>query len=88
MNAELDRVLAERRNTHGAFKANAEISQTLKEFIRAVPDLNAVQREALEMIAMKLSRILSGNANVRDHWADLAGYATLGMQACEDRDGG
>jgi len=88
MNAQLDRVLVERRKSHGDFAANAEISQTLKAYIRVVPELNVVQREALEQIAMKLSRILSGNANFKDTWQDIAGYAILGMQACGDCDGG
>lgn len=36
-----------------------------------------VQRYALDMIAMKLSRLVEGNANNVDTWADIAGYATL-----------
>jgi hypothetical protein len=41
------------------------------------------QIEALDMIALKLSRILSGQANFKDHWDDIAGYAKLGAEACE-----
>jgi hypothetical protein len=33
--------------------------------------------EALEMIAMKIARILSGNPNFADHWEDIEGYARL-----------
>jgi hypothetical protein len=33
--------------------------------------------EALEMIAMKIARILSGNSNFADHWEDIEGYARL-----------
>jgi hypothetical protein len=33
--------------------------------------------EALEMIAMKIARILSGNPNFSDHWEDIEGYARL-----------
>ena len=29
------------------------------------------------MIACKIARILSGDPNWRDHWDDIAGYATL-----------
>jgi hypothetical protein len=35
------------------------------------------------MIALKLSRILSGQANFKDHWNDIAGYAKLGSEACD-----
>jgi hypothetical protein len=34
-------------------------------------------REALHMIAHKMGRIATGNPNIKDHWADIAGYATL-----------
>ena len=35
------------------------------------------QREALEMIAHKLGRILNGDPHYADSWADIAGYARL-----------
>lgn len=35
------------------------------------------QKEALEMIASKIARILNGNTNNEDSWRDIAGYATL-----------
>jgi len=34
-----------------------------------------VQREALEMICTKISRIIVGDCSHVDHWNDLAGYA-------------
>ena len=34
--------------------------------------------EALEMIAHKIARILSGDADYADNWVDIAGYAQLG----------
>jgi hypothetical protein len=36
------------------------------------------QAEALEMIAGKIARILSGNPDFADHWDDVIGYAQLG----------
>jgi hypothetical protein len=36
-----------------------------------------IQVEALEMIAHKIGRILSGDPNHQDHWDDIAGYAKL-----------
>lgn len=42
------------------------------------PFLHATQREALEMIAVKMSRILCGDPSEADHWDDIIGYATLG----------
>ena len=71
----------ERQSTHGSFETNTLISQGLKNIIHGAPGYNQlsyVQREALDMIALKISRILSGNPNEPDHWQDIAGYAHLG----------
>jgi hypothetical protein len=80
---ERDPLLQERQKTHGSFEQNAKISQQLKMIysIYGYPKSDA-QREALDMIALKLSRILSGQANHKDHWDDIAGYAKLASEAC------
>lgn len=71
-------LLAERGKTHGSFVRNAEVSQQLKGiFLLYGVDLHAVHKEALDMIALKISRILSGQGGYADHWDDIAGYATL-----------
>ena len=41
------------------------------------PDLSPSQAESLDMIAHKIGRILAGDPFVKDHWADIAGYAEL-----------
>lgn len=76
----IDKTLEDRQHTHGDFKENARISQALCHIMRLGVNwdkLSLVQREALEMIAHKISRILSGNYNEPDHAHDIAGYATL-----------
>lgn len=81
-----DQLLEERQKTHGDFGANARISQHLKAVFECdgcYENLIPIHREALDMIALKLSRILSGQANFKDHWDDIAGYAKLGSEACE-----
>lgn len=76
--AGTEALLTERNSTHGSFVRNAEISQQIKMLIeRYGADLHVVQREALDMIALKMSRILSGQAAFADHWDDIAGYAVL-----------
>ena len=40
-------------------------------------DLSPDQREALEMIAHKIARILNGDPDYADSWHDIAGYAQL-----------
>jgi hypothetical protein len=73
-------LLTERAKTHGDFRTQSMRSQQLKGVIRGSEnwaELSNAQREALEMIASKLARILVGDPNVKDHWDDVAGYALL-----------
>lgn len=74
-----DPLLAARGARYGAFKDNATISQALKGVMRNCPKWNALapdMKEALEMNAHKISRILCGDPNYDDSWVDIAGYAT------------
>ncbi len=73
----------ERGKTHGSFATNALISQGIKDFMRSQSgwhQLSFVQKEALDVIALKQSRILSGQSFFLDHWADVGGYAELACQ--------
>jgi len=80
-----DPLLEEREKTHGSFIHNADISQSIKAiFVKeGQRDMGSIHAEALDMIALKLSRILSGQANFKDHWDDIAGYAKLASEACD-----
>jgi len=85
--APRDPLLVARQRTHGDFRSNAEISQRIKKIFRdntvtVSPGTSNVHLEALDMIALKLSRILSGQADYADHWRDVAGYAKLAEEAC------
>lgn len=75
----IQKILKERQKTHGEFKTHAQISQKLKAVLweHGYQELDADQIEALEMICHKIARILNGNPNHKDHWADIGGYATL-----------
>ena len=70
--------LNERESTHGGFSDSARVTQELKMVLHCE---NAVmtdtQKEAIDMICHKLGRIVCGNPNHKDHWHDIAGYATL-----------
>lgn len=75
-----DALLVERKTTHGEFKENAAIAQRIKMIMREHGNwapMSHFQREALEMIAHKMGRIVVGDANFHDHWDDIAGYAKL-----------
>ena len=82
--------LNERQSTHGDFAENASLSQTIKEYMHTSKNwrlrkLTATQEEALDMIALKISRILTGNNREPDHWRDIAGYATLAENELVDK---
>jgi hypothetical protein len=73
-------VLDERSKTHGSFTDNALNGQMLRSLFRdskGWPLATPREREALDMIAGKLARIMSGQPGFADHWVDIAGYATL-----------
>jgi hypothetical protein len=79
-----DEILAERQKTHGSFSLHSAITQNIKDLLHRTYDdgcgwkqLDQSQKECLEMIAHKIGRILAGNPNFKDHWDDIAGYATL-----------
>lgn len=74
-----DPLLADRGARYGAFEDNAAISQALKAVMRNGPKWDALDpdmKEALEMNAHKISRILCGDPHYEDSWVDIAGYAT------------
>jgi hypothetical protein len=82
-------IINEREKTHGVYKSTAAWSQSLKDMFRSSGNwasLNDGQREALEMIAVKLARLLNGNPQFPDHWDDLAGYGKLGSNSIENLD--
>jgi hypothetical protein len=84
MNSE--QVLSERGMTHGKFSDNARNGQALRDLFRQSPhwaDMDPVCREALDMMACKISRILSGQATFADHWLDIEGYSALARRVCE-----
>lgn len=77
-------ILTERGKDYGPFMDQAEITQVLKDEIRAhavkrVTHLALAhdQQEALDMICAKIGRIVNGNPNHIDSWDDIAGYARL-----------
>ena len=78
-------LLIVRGKTHGDYNDHARITQNLKAMIYNEVNfhrLSATQRETLDMIAHKIGRILAGDPDFRDHWADIAGYAKLSADRC------
>lgn len=78
----MDALIAKREAQYGSFMFSANIAIRLKGVMHnaiAQKDLHLApdQMLALDMIAVKISRILSGNPSHKDSWVDIAGYAKL-----------
>lgn len=77
---DISNLLGERQKSHGSYSEVSSICQAIKRTMRMSSGwdhLTNEQAEALEMIAMKVARILSGNNSFADHWEDIEGYARL-----------
>lgn len=82
---DLSTTLAERGSRYGDFSTHAVIAQSLKDVMRGCESfalLSADKRQALEVIADKIARILNGDPEYRDNWHDIAGYAKLTEDRC------
>lgn len=74
------RLLEEREATHGPWPQQALLARQFHQLAASAPRadaMNAQQREAIDMILTKVSRILCGDPSHVDHWNDIAGYALL-----------
>lgn len=73
------RLLNEREKTHGDYSELSRVSQALKMALRHGPieEVPALHRESLEMICVKMARIVCGDHNEADHFQDIIGYAQL-----------
>ena len=78
---DIDNILDERGSRYGKFIDQAKISQSLQATLRHANNswdkMQPDQREALEMIACKLGRIVNGDPDYIDSRDDIAGYAKL-----------
>ena len=86
----IDNTLNERGTRYGAFTGHAQVTQLLKRAMGQHPGwrkLQDDQREALEMTAHKIGRILNGDPNYIDSWHDIIGYVRLVEQRLEREQG-
>ena len=76
----IENTLAERESRYGAFPSHARITQNIKDSMRDSRNWDKLaqdQKEALEMVAHKIGRILNGDPNYHDSWHDIIGYTKL-----------
>ena len=86
----VDTLLQERALQYGTFVSLAKTAQEFKSVLyRELGSRNKRladdQAESLDMILHKIARIINGNADHVDSWADIAGYATLVAERLQGR---
>ncbi len=80
MSETIEQTLQERGNRYGEFKDQARITQNIKRAMVDSPNwagLSDDKKEALEMVALKMGRILNGDPEYADSWHDIIGYSKL-----------
>ena len=76
----IEQTLAERDKRYGDFVGHAQITQAIKYVMQISPKWNSLspdKKEALEMVAHKIGRILNGDPEYHDSWHDIEGYVRL-----------
>ena len=74
------KALKERGKTYGSYKERTKVGRDLRDIVEATDNwakLEAYQKESLEQVLNKISRILGGDINYVDNWLDIAGYSQL-----------
>ncbi|WHP46409.1 DUF6378 domain-containing protein [Mannheimia bovis] len=72
-------ILDEREQQYGSYDTFAKIYGGLRKVSdQHAEKLTWQQQAAVEMVLLKLARILNNGANHQDNWQDIAGYAMLG----------
>lgn len=80
MTNNIEQTLEERGTRYGEFSEHARITQNLKRAMQDSPNwyrLTDDKKEALEMVAHKIGRILNGDPEYKDSWHDIEGYVHL-----------
>lgn len=91
MSTPIDFILGQRGRTYGNFLTQSHIAAEIKEAMRRHTrggwdeELAPDQREALEMFAVKIARIINGDPNYADNWRDIEGYARLVANRLEEK---
>ena len=76
---DIEALVRERENTHGDYRMTAEVAHRIKDALAwgNVKGLHSHITESLDMIAVKMARIVCGDCYNLDHWQDIQGYAEL-----------
>lgn len=73
-------IVTNRGATYGDFADMSVITQAIEDVLRSHPNykgLAAWQKEAMHMMAHKMARVVNGDPDFDDSWADISGYAEI-----------
>lgn len=79
---EIEATLAVRGARYGSFQIQSIFSQRLKNVMcegESWAEMSTDKKEVLEMIALKVSRIITGDSEYLDNWHDIIGYTQLAI---------
>lgn len=83
---DLAQTLKSRGNTYGDFSDNASVAQMVKDALKTGKGwetLRPVHKEALDQMASKMSRIVTGDPEYQDNWDDIGGFAKITSDRCQ-----
>lgn len=86
MPIDVDIMLATRKRTHGPYVDVARTTMEATALFKACePNASDVVAFTVFNICHKLARATHGDPYERDHWLDIAGYATRMVEAADAR---
>ena len=80
----IDDTLTGRDETHGDFVDQADDAQRMLEVINTREGwkhMPSWMRFAIQMILMKIARIVHGDCRSTDHWHDIQGYSLVSRRS-------
>ena len=80
-------ILEQRGSRYGSFDSNSLTCQLIKRTMRAgqsYEKLSDCQKEALDMVAHKIARIVNGDVLYRDSFRDAMHYFELALNSMEE----
>ena len=86
----IEKTIAENMDKYGSFSGHSRITQAIKLTMQTSLNwqkLSEDKREALDMIAHKIGRILNGSSDLKANWQGIVGYAKLIADRLEDKNG-
>lgn len=85
---QLEKILSDAEKSKGEFLQRSSTSQQIKSTFRWQPNwenLSDYKKEALEMMADRISGILNGNSDNTKSWCSIEGYAKLVADSIQEQ---